>query len=731
MTALASTRPLDPAQINAALEILKESGNPFRNHFARNSDDEACGRTHVPDLYYRERTMLLALVDQFRERPGEDASLLPVLGNKGVGKTHLLHSVKHGAGGRQILVTPGTYQRDTDFLEYLLFQVIDTLLGGAKQGKQRPLHMIGIDVACRSLASALGHLPAPERVQLFPPPFMGGFLSKLGLGHDQAREKCSWLVSRLEKPITLSTPDELIELCHEVGLSPSRACDIATTHIANAMGRSTQGLMAASVVKGYCHAIFHGDESELSSFLTYGFAEIEFHVRPSRADLVLSLFKAVMEIARKAKVPIVVAFDQLEDLLLARRGEDSFRVAESFFAGIVQALHQVPGLGFLLFAERGLWNRFVPSLDGYMRDRLTNPVHLPGLGTVQSIRLDPPHPTLVRMVVEARLKNIHASHPSFATLPPCFPLEPDQIDRVAKTESTLRDMLQQFRSMYDSAVYGDSLTPTPLPPENPQPSHQAPIVVNRLAGLAGSTAENLGNFENIVVKSVVEVAVTSAPSNPAKRRENPELAAHLSELWDLEIASAKRQLGPDGAICGATREIHAGLGLLMRVANEHGLRVGPWRLQHVVESFDYGDHPVYGVIGLGHWASQSGTPWKVGVGLFLGRGQGKLKDLTVKLACLDFDPPLVDHLILLRPEDDLILSGKSRQIWQETERRGKHARVEAISNDGFALCYALPRIHSTASETHDAEEVGSHLASMIHEKAERFLRQICMPVQDM
>lgn len=730
MTTVASTRPLDPAQIRAALEILKESGNPFRNHFARNADDEACGRTHVPDLYLRERTMLLALVDQFRERPGEDASLLPVLGNKGVGKTHLLHSVKHGGGGRQILVTPGTYQRDTDFLEYLLFQVIDTLLGGGKQGKQRPMHMIGIDVACRSLASALGHLPAPERVQLFPPPFLGGFLSKLGLGHDQAREKCSWLVSRLENSSSISSPEELIELCHEVGLSPSRACDLSTTHAANTMGRSTQALMAASVVKGYCQAVFHGDESELSSFLTYGFAEIEFHVRPSRADLVLSLFRAVMEIARKAKVPIVIAFDQLEDLLMARRGEDSFRVAESFFAGIVQALHQVPGLGFLLFAERGLWNRFVPSLDGYMRDRLTNPVHLPGLGTVQSIRLDPPHPTLVRRVVEARLKNIHASHPSFATLPSCFPLESAQVDRVARTESTLRDMLQQYRTMFDAAVYGESAITVDLASDDTRSGLPGPVIVNRLVSQTAASGEKPEIAQDIVVKSVVEVSVASAPSNQVTRPDNPELAARISELWDLEISSAKRQLAPDGALCGATREIHAGLGFLLRIANEHGLRVGPWRLQHVVESFDYGDHPVYGVISLGHWASQSGTPWKVGVGLFLGRGQGKLKDLSVKLACLDFDPPLVDHLILLRPEDDLILSGKSRQLWQETERRGKHARVEAVGNEGFALCYALPRIHSTASETHDSEEVRFQLASMLQDKAERFLRQICMPVQD-
>ena len=42
-----------------------------------------------------------------------------------------------------MLVTPGTYQRDTDFLEYLLFQLIDTLLGGGKQKNTRPLEYIG------------------------------------------------------------------------------------------------------------------------------------------------------------------------------------------------------------------------------------------------------------------------------------------------------------------------------------------------------------------------------------------------------------------------------------------------------------------------------------------------------------------------------------------------------------------------------------------------------------
>lgn len=724
-----TSNELDSASVRAAVDVLKQAGNPFRNHFARNADDEACGRFHVPDLYSRERTMLLALIEQFRERPGEDAGLLPVLGNKGSGKTHLLHTIKHGAGGRQILVTPGTYQRDTDFLEYMLFQVIDTLLGGGRQGKMRPVHVVGLDVACRSLASALVSLPPSERVQLFPPPFLGSLLGKLGLGHDQAREKCAWLVAKLENSQAFETANDLLEVCQEAGLDPQRACDLASSHAANTMGRATQGLMIASVIKGFCHAIFLGDESELSSFLTFGFAEIEFHVRPSRADLVLSLFRALMEIMRKARVPVVIAFDQLEDLLLARRGEDSFRIAESFFAGIVQSLHQVPGLGFLLFAERGLWNRFVPSLDGYMRDRLTNPVHLPGLGTVQAIRLDPPQPALVRLVVEARLRSTHAAHACFTGLPACFPLDPEQVDRVARTESTLRDMLQQFRAMFDAAIYGEqSVTVAAEPPVS---EDHAPVILNRLLPRpAGREAEPGQTVPDVIVKSVVEVAVNSAPSATNALRDNPDLTTRLSELWDLELASARRQLSPDGALCGATREIHAGLGFLLRLINERGIRVGPWRLQHVVESFDYGDHPVYGVVSLGHWASQTGSPWKVGVGLFLGRGQGKLKDLSVKLASLDFDPALVDHLILLRPDDDLILTGKSKQLWQETERRGKHARIESVDLDGFAALYALPRVHATAIESSDPEEVRHHLASLLHDRADRLLRQVCMPVQD-
>src|SRR5436189_145219 len=210
-----------------AVEALRRSGNPFRNYFARNPDDEVCARYHVADLYAAERRLLLSIIDLYRYDPTTHSEMVPVLGNKGAGKTHLLHSIKHGGEDSwQLLVTPGVYQKDSDFLEYLLFQVMDTLLGGGKQKGARPLEFVG------------------------------------------------------------------------------------------------EELVRRHIYQGFTRGVLLNDEADLANFLTFGFAELEFQVRPSRQDLVLALLKVLMSIFLDLRIPVVIAFDQLEDLLLARRTDD-------------------------------------------------------------------------------------------------------------------------------------------------------------------------------------------------------------------------------------------------------------------------------------------------------------------------------------------------------------------------------------------------------------------------
>src|SRR6478672_4554172 len=151
-----TTTALDRSLTEKAFDVLRQAGNPFRNYFARNPDDEVCARFHVPELFARERAQLLGVVELYRATPATHSEMVPVLGNKGAGKTHLLHSIKHGTDGAwQLLVSPGTYQKDTDFLEYLLFQVIDTLLGGGRQKGARPLEFVSEELGRSLLQRAL------------------------------------------------------------------------------------------------------------------------------------------------------------------------------------------------------------------------------------------------------------------------------------------------------------------------------------------------------------------------------------------------------------------------------------------------------------------------------------------------------------------------------------------------------------------------------------------------
>src|SRR5437868_7907902 len=212
MTLVASERDLSERN----LEILRQAGNPFRNYFARNPDDEMCARFHVPELFARERGQLLAVVDLYRAAPGTPSEMVPVLGNKGAGKTHLLHSIKHGSEGAwQLLVTPGTYQKDTDFMEYLLFQTIDTLLGGGKQMGRRPLEFLSEQLTRGLLHRALCSASKDEQMELFPAPGLGRWTRKLGLGTGQAQERTQWLIDNLSRRPAGHGFSSLRRLCAE------------------------------------------------------------------------------------------------------------------------------------------------------------------------------------------------------------------------------------------------------------------------------------------------------------------------------------------------------------------------------------------------------------------------------------------------------------------------------------------------------------------------------------
>jgi hypothetical protein len=173
--------------------------------------------------------------------------------------------------------------------------------------------------------------------------------------------------------------------------------------------------------------------------------------------------------------------------------------------------------------------------------------------------------------------------------------------------------------------------------------------------------------------------------------------------------------------------LQAGLGSFLQLCHDHGVKVGPWRLQHVVSELNFGDHPTYGACSIAHWVCKDGEPWKVGIGLFLARGSGKPRDLEIKLNAYDLTPPVIDVLILLRPEDDLALTGKSKTMWQDAEKRGRSGRIEPVSLDTFCTLYAFPRWLTAISEALPEGQPLPNLADLVQERCEKLLEQVAMP----
>ena len=88
---------------------------------------------------------------------------------------------------------------------------------------------------------------------------------------------------------------------------------------------------------------------------------------------------------------------------------------------------------------------------------------------------------------------------------------------------------------------------------------------------------------------------------------------------------------------------------------------------------------------------------------------------------------MIDHLILLRPEEDLSLTGRSKTMWQEAERKGHSARIEPVSLDTFAVLYAFPRWLSAVSEGLPEGQPLPNLADLLQDRCEKLLEQVCMP----
>ncbi len=670
-----SSRFPEPVPRDEALRRLAAKGNPFRQQFARNSDDHVCALYHVAGIFERERAIVRDFVDGYRGHPERPTAVLPVLGARGAGKTHLLHNLKHAPGEPpHLFVTPGTFRIDAGggdsiFLEYVLHQFINVLLAGAEQRGVRPLIYVGEPLTRHRLAAV-----ARQAAAAGPRRWLGRGPDHHGLAEALASSPrpCKTLVAEFHGDV-----ERLVELV---------AADLAATE-----SRDLKGQYRQKIILGFVRAALLGADQELADFLTDGFADVKFLAKPTRTQMALSLLQALTELIVGAGIPAAVAFDQLEELLYGNTEDEIRRASDAFFGGVVQLMSQVPGLSVLLLVEEGLWNRIVPPLPSHILDRIHEPIHLPEHGTLRTVRL--PTPTLEQLVdvVWCRVQRTLADFPGAAELPAEFPFARGDLQELAQHETVLRLMLQGCCNRLDEMF-----------------AELAPAAAPRGPGL--------------------HPALPAPPPVPPHDPLDPEaLWRDLCERWDQEVRTAERKLKPVGSLSGATADLHGGLCRWLQLCRELGVEQDQWRMTGVRDVLQVGDHPAYGTLAVIEWTGPDGAATRVGAGLWLGRGVGKPRDLDAKLGVFARSPCPIDHLILFRPADDARLTGRSQTSWEAATAAGHSVRLETVGLDVFAKIAAFPRWYQQVQEAFPDGAIPESVYVFLAEQTEQIMQRLGLP----
>jgi hypothetical protein len=145
------------------------------------------------------------------------------------------------------------------------------------------------------------------------------------------------------------------------------------------------------------------------------------------------------------------------------------------------------------------------------------------------------------------------------------------------------------------------------------------------------------------------------------------------------------------------------------------------------DQLQVGDHPSYGALTVIEWSNGSNEVRRIGIGLWLGRGVGKPRDLEVKLSVFSQPQPPIDHLILFRPSDDARLSGRSQTAWDSAVAAGHSLRLESVDLDVFAKLHAFPRWMQQVQDAYPEGEAPERVYVFLAEQTEGIMLRLGLP----
>ena len=631
--------PIDAAR--AALDYLKGKENPFESLARPQRMDDHFLDLHVPELLANERKLLLQVIDRYRvEEFTRAADLMPtrvvmIRGKRGSGKTHLLKSLSYREDGKsQILVRPSFYDVNLPFEEYLLSQLVATLLAEDEVFHSRPIEDIAGALAPRLLRQAIQTLGPTDRVFALSPNRWQRWRLLLG-GADRFTQVFEQLAAVLENVPLGSVVRDLIR--HH-GLSLEQALRLTLGHVQ--MYEKGPDLLAGlrrELYAAMARAVLLKDSEPLFHLLEGGYTQIGNGVS-TRLDIVARMLHALTEVCTLVRQPIVFAFDNLEGLFSPNNRFDG-QLTRAFWNTLAQAIDNSRGLLILLFAEDGLFQQAASFMDSFASDRLRQGVPIFGRGPVSEILLNPPSASEIKVLIEERVGRYLEDFPCEGPLTEGFPFSEDFVRQEAIGSKNLRLVMSSLRDEYSRQVYAQT---------------------------AVSDENQDVNWENLLEREWKE-QLTAAGSKMAS-----SLTSHL-------------------------QEIHAGLGNLLRqslpleIDNRVLMEIQPD--VQIGEHPNYGRVSLLTWAEPEGSESKNGAVAKVGVGFLLAKGAGMPADLRAKF---DFfrRPAKGDHLLILWPAqrdgEDLVelLPAGTRSVWNESKHKNK-TTLRRLEQDDLGTLLAL------------------------------------------
>jgi hypothetical protein len=640
------------------VHFLKGKDNPFDLFVAARKPEADFSRYHVSAVHREVFNPLSAVLERYRSAHLTRESDLPrsgvvvVLGVRGMGKTHMVHTLER-AGGEdrpRMIVTPSIYEPHRPFIEYLLHQLVRHFQNETDGDKPGTLELLADALARQVLVQTFHGMTEVDWLARN----VSGRWSFWGLFYGYGARALSDRKRLLIQDLGLREARTVLEVCQQHEQNPATLRALALEQIDRVEpGHTIAGQIRRSLYSQLVQRAFGEPREGIYEFLLDGYTQVESKTQPSRETLVDDLFQALLELCLLARVPVVFAFDALESLLGDPPEE---KLCHPFFKGLADVLDSHRGIPFLLFAETGHWEQLRKFRSEYAEQRfLQGVIRVPQYGSISVLRFPPVSAPQLAEIVASRMKpllaEVHEGEPFQG--PAIFPFQEEDLARIARTpgnEPPLRMALQALRDRYDELVNGMS-----KPPEK-----------TRSKGKSAEPQE----------KTVVEP---------------------LEGCWQRELRAAKRKL-EEGSAGVQADELHAGILKWFESLIAEGASIGldkPAAVANVV----LGRHPTYGQITRYLWTNGKDRR-EIGLGLLLGTGNGMRHDLETKLKIVAVRSEPLDTLIVLWPRGADVpppiheqFPQGTRAIWDQYERTGATRRVQlrSVGLEDLVPWLALPR----------------------------------------